>query len=399
MNYPDYFQQTIDAIKQEDRYRIFNALDRDAHFPKSQWQGREVIAWCGVDYVGLTQNTHLKKALAAHVEQYGTGAGGTRNIGGTHVKHVELETKLAEFHQKEAALLFTSGYVANQTTLSTLGKLIPNLTLFSDSENHMSIIDGIREGRCDKVIFKHNDMSDLEQKVAAFPLNAPKLIVFEGVYSMSGDFAPLKQLVALAKQYNALTYVDEVHATGVYGQHGAGWSEHEDVAQDIDFIQGTFSKSFGLIGGYVCGSKAAMDAIRLNGNGFIFTVSLPPAICATAIEVLDYVSTHDQERLYLLKLAEYLKQKMRAAHIPLMPSPSQIIPVWIGNSTHCKHIANSLMNQHGIYVQTINYPTVRKGEERLRISPTALHTFEQADQLVAALADLYKYCAVNPNKD
>jgi 5-aminolevulinate synthase len=392
MDYPACFDQAIETIKQENRYRVFNALERNAHFPKSRANGREVVSWCGVDYLGLTQNPVLKDAFCENVKKYGTGSGGTRNIGGTHVKHVELEQRLAKLHHQEAALLFTSGYVANQTALATLGALIPNMIIFSDAENHMSIIDGIRESRCQKIIFNHNNMADLEQKLATFPLDQPKLIVAETVYSMSGDFAPLKQLIALAKQYHALTYVDEVHATGVYGQNGGGLTEAEGVASQIDFIQGTLGKSFGLLGGYLCGKANSIDAIRSLGKGFIFTVSLPPAICATAIDVLDYLETHHDEQHRLLALVQGLKQKMRAANLPVMGSPSQIIPVWVGNPKHCKTIADTLFNEHGIYIQTINYPTVRKGEERLRISPTALHTIEQADQLIEALIKLYKNC-------
>ncbi len=392
MDYNTCFNQALETIKQEDRYRVFNALERDARFPRSCTNGREVISWCGVDYLGLTQHPTLKQAFCDNLQQYGMGAGGTRNIGGTHVKHVELETRLSQLHQQQATLLFTSGYVTNQTALSTLGKLIPDLVVFSDGDNHMSIIEGIRESRCHKVIVKHNDMADLEQKLAEFPLSQPKIIVFEAVYSMSGDFAPLTQIIALAKKYHALSYADEVHATGVYGLNGGGLTEAEGVASQIDFIQGTLGKSFGLMGGYLCGSAASIDAIRLMGNGFIFTTSLPPALCATVINVLDYLKLHPEHQQYLHTLVNHLKQRLREAKLPLMPSASQIIPVWVGNPTHCKNIANTLMNEYGIYIQTINYPTVRKGEERLRISPTALHTFEQADQLVAALATLYKNC-------
>ena len=386
MNYADYFKQCLADIKAENRYRVFRPLHRDARFPATNCAGQEIISWCGVDYLGLTQNALIKQAMQDSIALYGTGAGGTRNIGGTHFKHVALEARLAQLHRHEAALLFTSGYVANQTTLATLSKILPDLVYLSDAENHMSIIEGIRESHAEKIIFEHNNLNDLEKKLAALPLDRPKIIVFETVYSMSGDFAPVAEIIALAKKYNALTYADEVHALGVFGPQGGGLIEELGLSGQVDIVQGTLGKGFGLLGGYVSAAAALIDSIRLMGNGFIFTVSLPPHLCATAIMVLDYLQTHREEQRHLAALVHYLKASMQKAGLPLIPSESQIIPIWIGDALRCQQITECLFDQYHIYVQAVNYPTVRKGQERLRISPTALHSFEQADQLVEALS-------------
>ncbi len=396
MNYADYFAQSLNAIKAENRYRIFRPLDRDARFPETSCAGKEIISWCGVDYLGLTQNPEIKQAMSASIQRYGTGAGGTRNIGGTHFKHVELEARLAELHQQEAALLFTSGYVANQTTLSTLGKILPDLVYVSDAENHMSIIEGIRESHAKRIIFEHNHVQDLEKKLASFPLNQPKIIVFETVYSMSGDFAPIAEIVSLAKKYNALTYADEVHALGVYGPQGGGLIEALWLSSQVEIVQGTLGKGFGLLGGYITASAAIVDSIRLMGNGFIFTVSLPPHICASGLFVLDYLKTHTEMQRYLAELVCYLKSGLKKAGLPMTDSSSQIIPILIGDALRCQAITERLFSEHHIYVQAVNYPTVRKGQERLRISPTALHTFKQADQLLDALTTVFCQEAVKP---
>lgn len=389
MDYHTYFEKSLDHIKAENRYRVFRALERNAAFPTTHCDQQEIVSWCGVDYLGLTQNAVIKQALCEAVQQYGTGAGGTRNIGGTHIKHVELEAALAALHEQEAALLFTSGYVANQTTLSTLGKIIPNLVFLSDAENHMSIIEGIRESQCRKIIFAHNDVKDLEKKLATLPANCPKIIVFESVYSMSGDFAPLKEIIALAQQYHAMTYLDEVHALGVYGKHGGGLSQERGLAKNLSFIQGTLGKGFGLLGGYIAGPKTMIDSIRLMGNGFIFTVSLPPPICATGLAVLQHLKTDGSAQKQLRETVAYLKQKLKKSGLPLMPSEGQIIPILVGDPVRCQTIAERLFTEHSIYIQAVNYPTVRKGEERLRISPTALHTKDHVDQLVEALEAVF----------
>ncbi len=389
MDYTAYFKQALDQIKSENRYRVFRALERNACFPESRCADQEIISWCGVDYLGLTQNTYLKQAFCENVQRYGIGSGGTRNIGGTHLKHVELEARLAALHAQEAALLFTSGYVANQTTLATLGKVLPNLVYLSDAENHMSIIEGIRESQAQKIIFAHNDLADLEKKLASLPAEQPKIIVFETVYSMSGHFAPVSKIIDLAKQYSALTYADEVHALGVYGPQGGGRIEELGLAGAVDIVQGTLGKGFGLLGGYISAAQSIIEAIRLMGHGFIFTVSLPPAICATAVQVLDYLRTERQEQRHLAQLVTYLKMKMQEMGLPLLDSDSQILPIWVGEATRCQTITERLFVEEGIYVQAVNYPTVRKGQERLRISPTAAHTFAQADQLVQALKKIF----------
>ncbi len=386
MHYQNFFHQSLTQIHAENRYRLLRVQDRGADFPFIHLQNRSspITAWCGVDYLGLSQHPILKTTMKQMIDQYGVGSGGTRTIGGTHLLHDQLEQKLAAWHHQGAALLFSTGYVANEATLSTLSKIIPDLVFLSDAENHMSIIEGIRHSKGDRVIFKHNDLTDLEQHLQALK-DRPKIIVFESVYSMSGDFAPIAEIVHLAKQYNAMTYLDEVHATGVYGKTGAGLSEHTGFAKDIDIIQGTLGKSLGLFGGYIAANREIVDAVRLMANGFIFTVSLPPAICGTAIAGIDYLHTSSVEREALFTVMQYLMQRLQEENLPMLPSPSQIIPILIGDSKRCQQLADRLLDEFNIYIQAVNYPTVRKGQERLRISPTAKHTKEMADQLIKAL--------------
>lgn len=387
MDYQTHFLQAIDQTKKEARYRIFRELLRNHDFPKTKLidgeGARDITLWCGVDYLGLSQHPTLKKAMIRAIEDFGVGSGGTRNIGGNIHQHVLLEGALARLHQKEASLLFTSGYVANEATLKTLGHLIPTLTFFSDQENHMSIIEGIRGSGCDKVIFAHNDLADLESKLAALPLDAPKIIVFESVYSMSGTIAPVKDIIALAKKYQALTYIDEVHALAVYGTHGGGISEATGTAMDIDIIQGTLSKGFGLLGGYIAANTQIIDALRLNANGFIFTTSLPPQISITALAALDLDLPPLQQQLF--EVVAYLKTELINAGLKILPSESHIIPLWIGDAALCASASKRLLDEFNIYIQPINYPTVRRGEERFRISPTARHTIDDAKQLLKAL--------------
>ena len=387
MDYQAYFLQAINKTKEEARYRIFRELLRNHEFPKTKLiEGnteRDITLWCGVDYLGLSQHPILKKAMTRAVEDFGVGSGGTRNIGGNIHQHVLLERSLAKLHQKEAALLFTSGYVANEATLKTLGHLIPGLTFVSDQENHMSIIEGIRGSGSDKVIFAHNDLADLESKLSALALDAPKMIVFESVYSMSGTIAPVKEMIALAKKYQALTYIDEVHALAVYGAKGGGVSEVTDTAPDIDIIQGTLSKGFGLSGGYIAGNHQIIDALRLNANGFIFTTSLPPQISITALAALDLDLPPLQQQLF--EVVTYLKTELIKAGLKILPSDSHIIPLWIGDAALCASASKRLLDEFDIYIQPINYPTVRRGEERFRISPTARHTLDDARYLIEAL--------------
>jgi 5-aminolevulinate synthase len=389
MDYQSYFQQAVDQTKKEDRYRIFRALERGEKFPQVQFcdakQRQEITIWCGVDYLGLSQHPRLKTAMQEAIKKFGVGSGGTRNIGGNIHQHELLEQALARLHHQDAALLFTSGYMANEATLKTLGQLIPELIFFSDQQNHMSIIEGLRESRRDKIIFQHNDLIDLEKKLKNLPLNAPKIIVFESVYSMSGTIAPVKEIIALAKKYQALTYIDEVHALAVYGAYGGGLSEMTGTAKDIDIIQGTLSKGFGLIGGYIAGNATLIDAIRLYANGFIFTTSLPPQVAITALATLAMPDELQKLQRQLFDIVDYVKTGLTHLGLKVLPSSSQIIPLWIGDAVQCTDVGQRLLEEFKIYIQPVNYPTVRKGEERFRISPTALHTKEDADQLLQAL--------------
>lgn len=382
-----YFTDALKQTQQENRYRLLRVQHRNNLFPSTQIEGieAEITVWCGIDYLGFTQHPVLKQAMIAAVAEYGVGSGGTRTIGGTHIMHTALEKKLAAWHAQEAGLLFNTGYIANQATLSTLAKIIPHLIFLSDAENHMSIIEGIHQANTSKMIFKHNDMHDLEEKLQNLSPNVPKIIVFESVYSMSGDIAPIKEIVALAAKYQAMTYLDEVHAIGVYGKTGAGVSEREEIANKITIIQGTLSKGLGLFGGYITGACELIDCIRLHSNGFIFTVSLPPGLCAAAIAGIDYLHSHQLERLHLFKITDFLKNEMKRRKLPLLPSASQILPIHIGDSKRCQDIADILLKEYNIYIQAVNYPTVRKGQERLRISPTALHTLEMAEHLIESL--------------
>lgn len=389
-HYHAYFETALDQIRQKNRYRFLRLQDRGIDFPLTTIKGHPspVTVWCGVDYLGLTQHPILKQAMQESIQANGVGSGGTRTIGGTHSLHVALEKKLARWHRQEAGLLFNTGYVANEATLSTLAKIIPDLVFLSDADNHMSIIEGIRQGGARKIIFNHNDVADLEAKLQSLPRAQPKIIVFESVYSMSGDIAPIQKIIDLAEKYQAMTFLDEVHAVGVYGKTGAGVSEVEGNASKITIIQGTLSKGLGLFGGYITANHALIDCIRLHSNGFIFTVSLPPPLCAAAIAAIDYLHDHDAEKIQLFKIADFLKAEFSRHGFPVLRSPAQIIPILIGDSARCQAIADRLLAEHSIYIQAVNYPTVRQGQERLRISPTALHTLEMAEKLVQALAEV-----------
>lgn len=392
MAYDSYFKSALTKIHQENRYRTLRILERDASFPLARMTNlsEPVTVWCGVDYLGFSEHPILKQAMSDGIFQYGVGSGGTRTIGGTHALHAQLEKALGAWHRHEAALLFSTGYVANEAALATLGKIIPGLVFISDQDNHMSIIEGIRQAGTSKLIFKHNDLNDLEAKLKSLPLDAPKIIVFESVYSMSGDLAPIAAIITLAEKYQAMTFLDEVHAVGVYGQTGAGLSETLGLANKITIIQGTLSKALGLFGGYIASSAEIVDCIRLHANGFIFTTSLPPALCNAALVALGLLQDPNTVQNNLFKIVDYLKVQFFLRGFPLIPSKSQILPILIGDSKRCETIANALLSDHHIYIQAINYPTVRRGEERLRISPTALHTIEMADQLVNALEDVFK---------
>ncbi len=387
MKYEDFFAQSLNKIKLEGRYRNFINIAREVgRFPCARDQrGREIVLWCSNDYLGMGQHQVVLDAMKEALDQYGAGAGGTRNISGTNHPLVELEKGLADLHKKESALVFTSGYVANQTALATLASKIPDILVFSDSANHASIIEGIRNSMAEKRIFRHNDLAHLEELLKAESVGRAKIIVFESVYSMNGHFAPIKEVLGLAKKYNALTYLDEVHAVGMYGDRGAGVAEAQGVMDMVDVIQGTLAKAYGVVGGYIASSSNLTDFVRSFGSGFIFTTALPPAIAAGALASVRYLKDNTKEREMLHYKADRIRKLLRAADLPLIETTSHIIPVLIGNPHDAKEISRRLLEVYGIYVQHINYPTVPKGTERLRITPTPFHTDQMMDELVDAM--------------
>jgi 5-aminolevulinate synthase len=400
MDYKAAFSSALEKIRAEGRYRVFADLKRHrGSFPRATWtraDGSEsdVVVWCSNDYLGQGQNPVVTDAMKKVIDEAGAGSGGTRNISGTTHYHVELELELADLHRKEAALLFTSGYVSNEASLSTLYKILPGLIIFSDALNHNSMISGIRAGKGARHIFRHNDLEHLEELLAAAPADAPKLIAFESVYSMDGDIADLKATVALAKKYGAMTYLDEVHAVGMYGSRGAGVAERDGVMGEIDIIEGTLGKAFGVMGGYIAADAVIVDAIRSFADGFIFTTSIPPALAAGAVASIRYLKEHDEIRAAHQERAAALKARMEKAGLPVMPSVCHIVPVLVGDAVHCKMISDILLEDHGIYVQPINYPTVPRGTERLRFTPSPAHTDAMMDDLVAALETLWVRCNV-----
>ncbi len=400
MDYKAAFEAAVEQVKHEGRYRVFADLKRHrGNFPRATWTRpgggeKDVVVWCSNDYVGQGQNPVVLDAMHAAIDATGSGSGGTRNISGTTHFHVELEGELADLHGKSGALLFTSGYVANEATLATLQKILPGLITFSDSLNHASMIAGIRNGGGERRIFRHNDLEHLEQLLASAPLDAPKLIAFESVYSMDGDIADLAGTIALAKKYGALTYLDEVHAVGLYGVRGAGVAERDGVMAQIDIIEGTLGKAFGVMGGYVAADSMIIDAIRSHASGFIFTTSLPPALTAGALASVRWLKAHNEVREMHQERAETLKRRFKDAGLPVMPSVCHIVPVLVGDPVHCKLVSDLLLADHGIYVQPINYPTVPRGTERLRFTPTPFHTDAMMDDLVGAMDRLWSHCNV-----
>ena len=399
MDYEDRFRQHLEALHREGRYRIFADLKRRCGaYPAADHFGeggtRAVTVWCSNDYLGMSQHKIVRDAMHEAIEAVGSGSGGTRNISGTTHYHVELEAELADLHGKEAALLFTSAYIANDSTLSTLQRLMPGLVIFSDEKNHASMIEGIRHGRGQKHIFRHSDVEHLEELLAKYPKGTPKLIAFESVYSMDGYIAPIAEICDLAAKYNALTYLDEVHAVGLYGPRGGGIAERDGVMHRIDIFNGTLAKGFGVMGGYIAASKACCDAIRSYAPGFIFTTSLAPALAAGALASIRHLKASTAERERLHERAATLKRRLNEARLPVMENPSHIVPVMVGDPVHCKAVTDMLLEGYGIYVQPINYPTVPRGTERMRLTPSPVHSDEQMAYLIDALTTLWARCPV-----
>ncbi|OYU37785.1 MAG: 5-aminolevulinate synthase [Pseudorhodobacter sp. PARRP1] len=399
MDFEQIFHSQLDALKAEGNYRSFAELERKrGAFPRAENHKdgtvSEITVWCSNDYLGMGQHPAVVQAMIDCVQTSGTGSGGTRNISGNNHKHLLLEAELADLHGKAAALLFTSGYVSNWAALSTLGSRIPNVVILSDAGNHASMIEGVRHSRADKVIWKHNDWRDLDRKLAAVG-DRPKIVAFESVYSMDGDIAPIKEIVQVAKAHGALTYIDEVHAVGMYGPRGGGVSEREGLADQIDLIEGTLGKAYGVVGGYITGSAALCDFIRSFASGFIFTTALPPAVAAAATASIQHLKTSNVERLRQQEQVAKLRARLDRLGIPHMANESHIIPVMIGDPVKCRMISDILMRDWGIYVQPINYPTVAKGTERLRITPSPCHTDADIDHLANALSALWHRCAIS----
>ncbi|MFM7654854.1 MAG: 5-aminolevulinate synthase [Paracoccaceae bacterium] len=399
MDFDSMFRAQLETLKSEGNYRTFAELERKrGAFPRAasykDGEVNEITVWCSNDYLGMGQHPDVVKAMVDCVQACGTGAGGTRNISGNNHHHLLLEAELADLHGKQAALLFTSGYVSNWAALSTLGSKIPNAVILSDAGNHASMIEGVRHSRADKVIWKHNDWRDLDRKLAAVG-DRPKIVAFESVYSMDGDIAPIKEIVQVAKAHGALTYIDEVHAVGMYGPRGGGVTEREGLADQIDLIEGTLGKAYGVVGGYITGSAPLCDFIRSFASGFIFTTALPPAIAAAATASIRHLKASGSERARQQAQVAKLRAKLDRAGIPHMANDSHIIPVMIGDPVKCRMISDILMKDWGIYVQPINYPTVAKGTERLRITPSPFHSDADIDHLVTALATLWQRCAIS----
>jgi len=394
-DYQQAFATALGAVRAEGRYRVFADIERiRGRFPRAIYHGgaapREITVWCSNDYLGMGQHPRVVAAIKDAADKVGAGAGGTRNIAGTTHYHVLLERELASLHKKESALLFTSGYVANEATLATLSKILRDCVILSDELNHASMIEGIRGGRSTKLIWRHNDVSHLESLLKEIPAGRPKVIAFESVYSMDGDIAPINDICDLAAKYGAFTYLDEVHAVGLYGQEGGGVAQRDGAETRIDLIEGTLGKAFGVMGGYIASSAAVVDAIRSYASGFIFTTALSPVLVAGALESVKTLRMSHDLRVRHQERAATLKARLEAAGLPVMPSASHIVPVWVGDPVQCKAVTDYLLQRCAIYAQPINYPTVPKGTERLRLTPTPLHTDADIDALVAALDEAWE---------
>lgn len=394
--YNDFFNDTLETIKREGRYRLFPRIERNAvTFPQALYHHpdglKTVTVWCGNDYLGMNMHPDVIQAFCKTAQANGVGAGGTRNISGTHPLHHALEQELAQLHNHEAALLFTSGYVANETALGTLAANLPECIVFSDEKNHASLIHGIRNSRCIKKIFRHNDLQDLKHLLEAAPFASPKIIVCESVYSMDGDIAPLQGICELAEDFGALIYLDEVHAVGLYGSQGGGITDREGLSSRVHIIQGTFGKALGTIGGYIAGTAPLVDFVRSLAPGFIFTTALPPSLIAATLASVRLVKSSDIERRLHQHHVALLKQRLRQMDLPILETPSHIVPLIIGDATLCREIAHYLLDVHHLYLQPINFPTVPRGSERLRITPSARHTPDLIDILAEALEETWRH--------
>lgn len=395
MDYEKIFSEAIEAIQQEGRYRVFADIMRErGNFPRATRynagdNAKTITVWCSNDYLGMGQHPKVLEAMHVALDETGAGAGGTRNIAGNNHYHILLEEELADLHGKESALLFTSGYISNEATLSTLASFLPECIVFSDAMNHASMIQGIKHSGAEKHIFRHNDLDHLEELLKTVDINLPKIIAFESVYSMDGDIAPIAAICDLAEKYNAITYLDEVHAVGMYGDHGGGISERDDVAHRVDIIEGTLGKAYGVMGGYITASKKLVDVIRSFASGFIFTTALSPVLAAGALASIKHLKESSDERDIQQERAAQLKAMLHDKKLPVMESPSHIVPLFVGDPILCKEVSDTLLNEYGVYVQPINYPTVAKGTERLRFTPGPVHSLQMMEDLVNALDDIW----------
>ncbi|MGB0960020.1 MAG: 5-aminolevulinate synthase [Halocynthiibacter sp.] len=401
MDYTAKLDQAIERLHEEGRYRTFIDIERrKGHFPHAVWsrpdgQEQEITVWCGNDYLGMGQHPVVLNAMHEALDATGAGSGGTRNISGTTVYHKELEHELADLHGKEDALVFTSAYIANDATLSTLPKLFPGLIIISDELNHASMINGIKNGKCEKHVFRHNDVAHLREIMGQLDPDAPKVIAFESVYSMDGDFGPIEEIIEVAEEFGALTYIDEVHAVGMYGPRGGGVTERDTLAGRIDIINGTLGKAYGVMGGYIAASAKMVDAIRSYAPGFIFTTSLPPAIAAGAAASIRHLKSAQELRDQQQTQASILKMRLKGLGLPIIDHGTHIVPVHVGDPVKCKMISDRLLSDYGIYVQPINFPTVPRGTERLRFTPSPVHGPNEMDKLVRAMDELWSHCALS----